>query len=91
MKRIPRRDKLKIYGDLLSALRSESDTERVVLTRVQLRINVPYDRLKSYITELEDLGLVEDAASPTLTKKGMQYLHEYEKVIEFMRRMGLTY
>ena len=92
MKTIPRRDKLKIYGDLLSALRSEvSEGERVVLTHVQVRINVPFDRLKSYITELKQLDFIEDETSLKLTDKGKQYLQEYQKILDFMKSMGLTY
>ena len=91
MKKIPRRDKLKIYGDLLLVLRSESNIGKVVLTRIQVKINVPYDRLKNYITELKNLGLIEDETSLKLTEKGKQYLQEYEKILDFMKRMGLTY
>jgi predicted transcriptional regulator len=91
MKTIPRRDKLKIYGDLLSALSSESGAEKIVLTQVQVRIKVPFDRLKTYITELLDLGLIKDETSLKLTKKGKQYLREYERVLDFMKRMGLAY
>jgi predicted transcriptional regulator len=89
--RILRRDKLKIYGDLLSVLDNESKNDKIVLTRVQVRINVPFDRLKKYIFVLKDLGLIEDETSLRLTKKGKQYLREYEKVLDFMKRMGLTY
>ena len=91
MKKIPRRDKLKIYGDLLSVLRSEANSEKVVLTHIQVRINVPFDRLKNYITELKNLSLIEDETSLRLTEKGKQYLQEYEKILDFMKRMGLTY
>ena len=91
MKRIPRRDKLKIYGDLLSELHSESSAEKLVLTQVQVKIRVPFDRLKTYITELIDLGLVHDETTLKLTKKGIQYLREYERVLDFMKRMGLSY
>ena len=91
MKTILRRDKLKIYGDLLSALYSESGPEKVVLTQVQVKVNVPFDRLKTYITELADLGLVQDETSLELTTKGRQYLREYERVLDFMKRMGLAY
>ena len=91
MKTILRRDKLKIYGDLLSALYSDSSAEKVVLTQVQMKIKVPFDRLKTYITELVDLGLIKDEISLELTKKGTQYLREYERVLDFMKRMGLAY
>jgi predicted transcriptional regulator len=52
---------------------------------------VPFDRLKSYIAELEGLGLIQQEPRLRLTEKGRQYLMEYEKVLEFMKRMGLTY
>jgi predicted transcriptional regulator len=91
MKRISRRDKLKIYGDLLSALNDQSKTEKIVLTRVQARINVPFDRLKKYISELIDLGLIKENISFELTEKGKQYLMEYERILKFMKNMGLTY
>ncbi len=90
MKRIARRDKLKIYGDLLSILYAESK-EKIVLTRIQVRMKVPFDRLKTYISELIYLGLIQDEDSLKLTEKGKQYLVEYEKVLDFMKRMGLTY
>lgn len=89
--KIPRRDKLKIYGDLLSVLNDESKNDKIVLTRVQVRINVPFDRLKKYINDLIGLGLIEDESSLKLTEKGKQYLIEYEKVLDFIKRMGIAY
>lgn len=89
--KISRRDKLKIYADLLAALKDEAKNEKIVLTRVQVRINVPYDRLKNYISDLIDLGLIQDETSLILTKKGKRYLEEYEKVLDFVKRMGIQY
>jgi predicted transcriptional regulator len=91
MKKIARRDKMKIYSDLLSILQSESDKEEIVLTRLQLKLNVPFDRLKQYLMQLRELGLIEDEPLPKLTKKGKQYIREYDKVLDFMKRMGITY
>jgi predicted transcriptional regulator len=91
MKRIPRRDKLKIYGDLLSVLNNEARSEKIVLTRVQVEINVPFDRLKKYLSELKELGLIQEDSELRLTEKGKQYLKEYKTVLTFMKRMGLTY
>jgi len=90
MKKIFRRDKLRIYSDLLRVLNSESKTEKIVLSKVQVRINVPFDRLKQYILDLRDLGLIDDETL-NLTNKGKEYLMEYERILEFMKRMGLTY
>jgi predicted transcriptional regulator len=91
MKKKARRNKMKIYGDLLSILKAEkNNTDKIVLTRVQTRINVPFDRLKSYISDLEDLNLIEDQLSYNLTQKGKQYLDEYRKILDFMERMGIA-
>ncbi|MCL5876973.1 MAG: winged helix-turn-helix domain-containing protein [Candidatus Bathyarchaeota archaeon] len=91
MKKIARRDKLKIYGDLLTVLCAESKEDKIVLTRVQVQIKVPFDRLKTYIRELDELGLIQDQTSLRLTEKGKQYLVEYENVLDFMKRMGIAY
>jgi predicted transcriptional regulator len=91
MKTIARRDKLKIYGDLLSVLIMQNRTERIILSRIQAQVNVPFDRLKKYIFDLRELELIEDETSLKLTDKGRQYVKEYEQVIEFMQRMGLGY
>ena len=91
MKKIPRRDRMKIYGDLLSILYADSREERIVLTRIQVQINVPFDRLKIYISELANLGLITDETSLKVTEKGKQYISEYQNVLDFMKRMGIAY
>jgi predicted transcriptional regulator len=91
MKKIARRDKMKIYNDLLSLLQSEDNKEGIVLTQLQLKLNVPFDRLKQYLTQLKELDLIEDETSLKLTEKGKQYIREYQKVLDFMERMGITY
>ena len=82
---------MKIYGDILSTLKSETRRERIVLTRIQLKTNVPFDLLKMYMSELEELGLIQNGPSIELTERGKQYVSEYETVLNFMKRMGLTY
>jgi predicted transcriptional regulator len=82
---------MKIYGDLLSILYSESKEEKIVLTRIQIQINVPFDRLKIYIAELANLGLISDETSLKVTEKGKQYIAEYQNVLDFMKRMGIAY
>jgi predicted transcriptional regulator len=89
--KISRRDKLKIYGDILSILNRESKTEKITLTKVQRLVNVPFDRLKKYVSDLKELGLIQDETSLRLSKKGIQYVREYEQVLDFMKRIGITY
>jgi predicted transcriptional regulator len=89
MKKPSRRDKMMIYGDLLSVLRKNGFGEKHLLTKVQVQINVPYDRLKGYIGDLKNLGLIEDEETLELTEKGKEYLKEYKRIRNFMARMGL--
>lgn len=90
--KIARRDKMKLYGDLLSILQAErSAAEKIVLIHIQTKLNVPFDRLKSYLSDLEALDLIEDQVSYKLTQKGRQYLREYRKIVDFMERMGISY
>lgn len=79
-----------IYGDLLAVLKDEAKNEKIVITRIQGRTNVPFDRLKKYISELQDIGLIEDQTTLKLTEKGKEYLKGYQQIVRFMQRMGLT-
>jgi predicted transcriptional regulator len=77
--------------DILLIIKEESRKGQIILTRVQQKSNVPFDRLKIYLSELKDLGLVQEESILKLTEKGLQYAVEYAKVFDFMERMGLTY
>lgn len=57
MKMFARRDRMKIYRNILSVVHSEAKRGQVVLTRIQLKTNVPFDHLKVYLLELRELGL----------------------------------
>jgi predicted transcriptional regulator len=86
-----KRDRLKIYGDLLSILDEEAEKEKIVLSWVQVRLNVPFDRLKKYLGELIDLEMVDDEKSLKVTEKGRVFVREYKKVLDFLEDMGLGY
>ena len=88
--RVQRRDKMKIYGDLLMLLLTEPANEKNV-SNILTKCNVPFTRFKKYISELKELGLIENETSLKVTEKGMEYLHEYENVLSFMKRMGISY
>ena len=90
--KIARRDRLKIYGDLLSVLLdAQIRSEKIGLTKIQRRVNVPFDRLKGYVSELSDLGLIERKSDLIITEKGKKYLSEYREFLDFMKRWGLSY
>jgi predicted transcriptional regulator len=91
MKKIQRRDKMKIYGDLLLVLQAESSKEKITITKIITKSNIPFTRLKKYISDLDELGLIEDETSLKLTEKGKMYLQQYETVLAFMKSMGMSY
>jgi predicted transcriptional regulator len=86
-----RRDKMKIYGDLLSILSAEPKSEKMILTHIQVKMNVPFDRFKQYLSDLEELGFIENQASLKLTNKGKRYLEDYRKILDLMDHMGISY
>jgi predicted transcriptional regulator len=89
LKRIKRRDKMKIYGDLLLILQDESINKK--MTRISSKSNIPFTRLKEHIADLAELGLIEDETSLKLTEKGTVYLSQYETFLAFMKSMGMSY
>lgn len=89
MNKVPRRGRLQLYGDILAIIEAEGN-EKIVLTHIQLKIQVPFDRLKKYLSEMKTLGYIDDEKSPKLTQKGKQYKQEYTSIIDFMKRMGVS-
>jgi predicted transcriptional regulator len=47
--------------------------------------------LKNCIHDLRELELIEDEGSLKLTEKGKQFVGGYEKVLGFIKIMGITY
>lgn len=85
-----RRDKMKIYGDLLILLLTEAP-QRKNVSKILTKCNVPFTRFKKYISELKELDLIENETTLKVTEKGIDYLHEYEALLSFMKRMGISY
>jgi len=87
LKRRPPRSKIQIYGDLLKILEGEANSKKILLTRIQRKIDVPFDRLKKYVAELQMLALIESEKTLKLTKKGKQYIQEYGIIVESIQNM----
>ena len=74
-----------ILGIIRSALRNE---EKPTITRIQLKVNVPFVRFKEYWDDLKVRGLINAESEISLTKEGERYLEEYRKVREFLEEFG---
>lgn len=87
-----RRNKFQIYLDILETLSDElkNDSE-LQLTKIAHRANLPYDRFRSYLDYLVQLGMVssEPDGGLAVTGKGAEYVQELRRNGEFLRRMGL--
>jgi predicted transcriptional regulator len=92
---VHKRSKFELYGDILLAIRSEIDRNGAArLTRVYGRSNVPYDRFKSYMEDLNKNNLiqmcqVENHEEIRLTTRGVEYIQEYSRVNKFLIAFGL--
>ena len=89
------RSQLRIIADILRVARDHCDDDGTVKVSVILRkANLSYSRLSSLLEELIKKGLLqaeerERGQAYRLTKKGMDFLTEYEKFERFARGYGL--
>ena len=92
MSRKERRPKLQIYFDVLRAIADEIAVEGVARpTRVQFRSNMSYDKLSRYLLELENKKLINKKPTMSLTNKGQNFMRDYDKINDFIEKLGLDY
>lgn len=87
----PRRHRLQLYHEILSAIELEVTSGGAARpTRVQHLSNMSYDRLKKHLLELERTGLIsmKDGAM-VLTEKGRDFLKNYNQLTDVMHSIGL--
>jgi predicted transcriptional regulator len=89
-KRLRPRYRPKIFYDILcSIVKQEASGGIAKITRVQNEVNLPSDRFRAHLEDMEALRLVEHVEGLTSTEKGRDFANEYEKVAEVLRRFGL--
>ena len=92
----PKRNKLEIYNDILSAIKVESTTTNgddeaaAKPTRVQSLSNLAYDKLVRYLDELESKKMI--VQNPlSITQKGYEFLQDYDRIRDFLATMNIKY
>ena len=73
--------------EALSRAGGESDKR---LTHVAMRCNLPYDRFKEYLEDLQARGLVQKDDPFTLTGEGRKLLDTYKAWREGLRLFGMA-
>jgi predicted transcriptional regulator len=86
-----RRGKLEIFYDILSAISDENlENGAARPTRVHHRAKLPYDRMQSNLTELENLRMISKS-SLSITEKGVGFLAEYNKIKDLQAKIERLY
>jgi predicted transcriptional regulator len=86
----PKRNKLEIYNDILSAIELELQSGQAKPTRVQSRSNLAYDKLVRYIDELKNKKMITQDPL-MITEKGRDFLQDYDRIKSFVFEMGVKY
>ncbi|HEV2226211.1 MAG TPA: winged helix-turn-helix domain-containing protein [Nitrososphaerales archaeon] len=86
----PKRNKLEIYNDILSAIKLELTDGEAKTTKIQVKSNLAYDKLMRYLGELE--GKLMITQNPLMiTEKGRDFLQDYDRIRDFLDEMGVKY
>ena len=88
-KKAHRRERAKIFYDILSSIIEQERTDVAKITRVQNTVNLPSDRLRLHLKEMDSLGLVEYGDGLASTEKGRAFVSEYKKVVSVLQQFGL--
>jgi predicted transcriptional regulator len=86
----PKRSKMEIYNDVLSAIKVELTNGEAKPTRVQSLSNLAYDKLVRYLSELESKEMI--VQNPlNITEKGYDFLQDYDRIRDFISVMNIKY
>jgi predicted transcriptional regulator len=88
--KVEKRHKYRIYFEILMVLSHARGEDTLRTTYVARKVNIAYDRFLRHLEELENLGMIESREKLFLTEKGKQYVDEYQRFDDFLRRMGLV-
>jgi predicted transcriptional regulator len=86
----PKRSKLEIYNDILSAIKAELAGCEARPTRIQSKSNLAYDKLTRYLGELEGRAMITQDPL-MITEKGRDFLQDYDRIRDFLEEMGVKY
>ncbi len=92
--RKPYRSKMRILADMMRVIRDEGENGAGP-TRILYAANLSHDRLRQYLDELLEKGLIEEiqmengSRTYVLTDRGREFLREFVKVERFSRAFGI--
>lgn len=86
------RSKMRICYDMLRVIQEEGGEAGP--TRILYGANLSYERLKRYLAELKDKGLIEEMQMDgktvyRLTDSGRMFIAQFRKMMEFAKAFGM--
>ena len=78
-----------IYADVLSVAK-DTDRDGIAVTTLCRKSNLSYSRLKGFVKNLTDAGCIDVrfGKNYVITPKGINYLDEYKRLVEFAEGFG---
>lgn len=85
-----RRHKIEIYYDILFSVQREEKKEGAAKpTRIHHLSNMSYDKFLRYLDELASKNMIVKGDTLSLTKRGHEFVKEYNRIKDLHRRLGL--
>lgn len=87
-----RRTKIEIINDILRSIQNKGG--KIKPTHLLYKSNLSHTKMKDYVNELKNKGMVaeeleKDKKYYRITDKGLKYIAEYKKIMEFSDSFGL--
>ena len=84
------RNRERIYYDILCSIMSQEERGYTRITRVQNEVNLPSDRFRSHLRDMEELRLVKHGSVLGSTAKGRAFVLQYKRVLQTLKQFGLA-
>ena len=84
------RNRERIYYDILCSIINQEEKGYTRITRIQNEVNLPSDRLRRHLREMEQLRLLKQGSALSSTVKGRAFVSQYKKVLEVLKQFGLA-
>src|SRR3990170_4267484 len=84
-----RRERSRIFYDILQSIINQETEDVARITRVQNDVNLPSDRLREHLKEMNMLGLVKYGETLASTGKGRAFATEYGRIVSILQQFGL--
>ena len=80
---------MEIIFDILSAIQEEAGSEKIRLTRVQVRCKMAYDKMMRYVKEMIYRKMI--LPDYLITDYGRKFLNDFRKINDFFNKMKIEY